>query len=27
VEERYMGGAFCSVDYSRGSPAPQNLFD
>jgi uronate dehydrogenase len=27
VEERYMGGAFCSLDYSRGSPAPQKLFE
>jgi uronate dehydrogenase len=27
VEERYMGGAFCSMDYSRESPAPQRLFD
>ena len=22
VEERYMGGGFCSMDYSRGEPAP-----
>jgi uronate dehydrogenase len=22
VEERYMGGAFCSMEYSRGEPAP-----
>lgn len=22
VEERYMGGAYCSIDYSRGEPAP-----
>jgi uronate dehydrogenase len=22
VEERYMGGAFCSMEYSRGGPAP-----
>jgi uronate dehydrogenase len=22
VEERYMGGAFCSMDYSRSEPAP-----
>lgn len=22
VEERYMGGAFCSIEFSRGSPAP-----
>jgi uronate dehydrogenase len=22
VEERYMGGAFCSIEYSRGGPAP-----
>ena len=27
VEERYMGGSFCSLDYSRGMPAPQKLFD
>jgi uronate dehydrogenase len=27
VEERYMGGAFCSLDYSRGAPAPRQLFD
>ena len=27
VEERYMGGAFCSMDYSRETPAPQRLFD
>ena len=27
VEERYMGGAFCSMDYSRGAPAPRKLFD
>ena len=27
VEERYMGGGFCSLDYSRGAPAPQQLFD
>ena len=27
VEERYMGGAFCSMDYSRDAPAPQRLFD
>jgi uronate dehydrogenase len=26
VEERYMGGAFCSIDYSRGEPAPAGLF-
>jgi uronate dehydrogenase len=22
VEERYMGGAYCSIEYSRGAPAP-----
>jgi uronate dehydrogenase len=22
VEERYMGGAYCSIEYSRGEPAP-----
>ena len=27
VEERYMGGGFCSLDYSRDAPAPQKLFD
>lgn len=27
VGERYMGGAFCSMDYSRGAPAPRKLFD
>lgn len=27
VEERYMGGPFCSMDYSRDAPAPQPLFD
>jgi uronate dehydrogenase len=27
VEERYMGGGFCSLDYSRDVPAPQKLFD
>lgn len=26
VEERYMGGNFCAMDYSRGSPAPRQLF-
>jgi len=26
VEERYMGGAFCSIDYSRSEPAPLGLF-
>jgi uronate dehydrogenase len=26
VEERYMGGAFCSIDYTRGDPAPGGLF-
>ena len=23
IEERYMGGAYCSFDYSRESPAPR----
>lgn len=26
VEERYMGGNFCSLDYSRDAPAPAGLF-
>jgi uronate dehydrogenase len=26
VEERYMGGAYCSIDYTRGAPAPAGLF-
>lgn len=26
IEERYMGGAYCSIDYTRGEPAPQGLF-
>jgi uronate dehydrogenase len=26
VEERYMGGAFCSIDYSRAELAPMGLF-
>jgi uronate dehydrogenase len=26
VEERYMGGGFCSLDYSREQPAPKGLF-
>jgi uronate dehydrogenase len=26
VEERYMGGAYCSIDYSRGEPAKAGLF-
>jgi uronate dehydrogenase len=26
VEERYMGGAYCSIDYTRGQPAPSGLF-
>ncbi|MFL5289813.1 MAG: NAD-dependent epimerase/dehydratase family protein [Rhodopila sp.] len=26
VEERYMGGGFCSMEYSRGAPAPADLF-
>ena len=27
VEERYMGGAFCSLGYSRSAPAPAGLFE
>ncbi|MGA8193080.1 MAG: NAD(P)-dependent oxidoreductase, partial [Acetobacteraceae bacterium] len=27
VEERYMGGGFCSLDYSRDSAAPGKLFE
>ena len=27
VEERYMGGAFCAVRYTRTAPAPQGLFE
>ena len=26
VEERYMGGSFCSMEYSRSAPAPADLF-
>jgi uronate dehydrogenase len=26
IEERYMGGAFCSIEYTRGNPAPAGLF-
>jgi uronate dehydrogenase len=26
IEERYMGGNFCSLDYSRREPAPAGLF-
>ena len=26
IEERYMGGNFCSLDYSRNTPAPAGLF-
>jgi uronate dehydrogenase len=26
VEERYMGGGFCSISYSRDEPAPAGLF-
>jgi uronate dehydrogenase len=26
VEERCMGGAFCSMGYSRSAPAPEGLF-
>jgi uronate dehydrogenase len=27
VQERYMGGGFCSLGYSRSAPAPAELFD
>jgi len=27
IEERYMGGVFCSMEYSRSAPAPAGLFD
>jgi uronate dehydrogenase len=27
VEERYMGGGYCAIDYSRDAPAPAQLFD
>lgn len=27
VEERYMGGNFCSLDYSRAEPPPMGLFN
>ncbi len=27
VEERYMGGAFCALGYSRSAPAPAGLFN
>jgi uronate dehydrogenase len=27
IEERYMGGGFCSIGYSRSAPAPAGLFD
>ncbi len=26
VEERYMGGAYCSIDYTRTEPPPPSLF-
>jgi uronate dehydrogenase len=26
VEERYQGGAYCSLEYSRGTPAPRDQF-
>src|SRR5271166_5003708 len=26
VEERYMGGPYCAIEYSRGEPAPARLF-
>ena len=25
IEERYMGGGFCSLDYSRGEPPPESF--
>ena len=27
VQERYMGGGFCALGYSRSAPAPAELFD
>ncbi|HET8997897.1 MAG TPA: NAD(P)-dependent oxidoreductase [Acetobacteraceae bacterium] len=27
VQERYMGGGFCAIGYSRSAPAPAELFD
>ncbi len=27
VQERYMGGIFCTMGYSRSAPAPADLFD
>jgi uronate dehydrogenase len=27
IEERYMGGAFCSIDYSRAEPPPAGPFE
>jgi uronate dehydrogenase len=27
IEERYMGGNFCALDYSRAEPPPDGLFD
>ncbi len=27
VQERYMGGGFCAIGYSRQAPAPAQLFD
>ena len=27
VEERYMGGAYCAIEYSRSAPAPAGLFN
>jgi uronate dehydrogenase len=26
VEERYMGGAYCAIEYTRKAPAPAGLF-
>jgi uronate dehydrogenase len=26
VEERYQGGAYCGMDYTRDAPAPRDAF-
>jgi uronate dehydrogenase len=26
IEERYIGGAFCAIEYTRGEPVPSHLF-
>jgi len=26
IEERYMGGNFCALNYSRAEPPPMGLF-